>query len=107
MLASTRMPGRTDMLARLEAADPDHLTGSLHPYILKAAGLDQTGPGVALMLRLAVVDYLREAPVQPGEAAALRQVGSALGAMLPDLARALVDDPQVLADALAALPQDA
>ncbi|MEU3504271.1 hypothetical protein ABZ726_27205 [Streptomyces hundungensis] len=92
------MPDRAEMMRRLEAVDDEiNMSQRFYPLIAKKAGATLSGRGIALALRLAVADYVGAGlpPVMAG----------VLDRLLPEYVEALVDDPGVRSDALAALAE--
>jgi hypothetical protein len=92
---TTVLPDRNNLARRLAQVDNDpHTIEKFHPHILKDAGQEKTGLGVAMALALATSDYTAGLPPILAAVVQLR---------LPEYVRAIVDDPQVQADALASL----
>lgn len=93
----TRLPEKEDMLARLISVNDDsHAVEQFYPLILKDAGRELVGSGVVLMLHLAIHDYTEGMPPFMG---ALIQMS------LKGYVEALIDDPEVKADALQFIDQ--
>jgi hypothetical protein len=65
-----------------------------YPKLLDLAGQEKAGPGVATALTMAAYDYTADLPNPIGRTVMLR---------LPAFVRAIVDDPQAQAEALAML----
>jgi hypothetical protein len=92
---TTVLPAYDDLRQRLIAVDNEpHVVEKFYPHILKLAGQEQAGLGVALALTLATHDYTAGLPPVLARVVQLR---------LPNYVRAIVDDPQVQADALSGL----
>jgi len=81
------LPGKGDMLRRLKGVSNDpQLVKDLYPIILReGAGQRKTGPGVILLLRLAIYDY--------GTSPVLKR-------RIQDYAKALIDDKEAREAAL-------
>jgi hypothetical protein len=93
--ATTVLPQHDELLSRLTAVDSEpHMVERFYPHILTSAGQEKTGLGVALALTLAASDYTDGMPPVLARVVLLR---------LPSFVRAIVDDPQVQAEALAGL----
>lgn len=96
-IATAPLPDQDEILRRLLAVDDSaHLTDGFYPHITKAAGRELSGMGVVMLLHLAVADYTADFPPAMSVVMLTR---------LEAFTRALVDDEQVLADALDALRQ--
>jgi len=95
------MPDRDELSRRIAQADPDRAVAALYPGILKMAGRELQGSGVAVALSLAVSNHMRERDY--GQTATV--MTALFMKCLPDFVDALVDDEQVRADALAILEE--
>ena len=71
-----------------------HIVERYYPRLLTKAGQEQTGRGFVLALHLAAADYTKGMP---------QIVFLGLRQRFEDFVRAVIDDEQVLRDALAAL----
>jgi hypothetical protein len=93
--ATATLPDRAELLRRVTAVDNDpHIVEKFYPHILEHASQEKTGLGVALALALAAANYTADLP---------EVLGRVIEVRLPSYVRAIVDDPQVQADAIAAL----
>lgn len=89
------LPEHDDMLRRLLAVEDDpHAQEQFYPLLLKSAGREQTGAGVVMMLTIAIQDYTEGMPPVVRRVVQMR---------IREYVVALVDDPEVQADALALL----
>lgn len=87
-----RLPQRVEMLRRLRSVTTvSHVREVLHPKMAKYAGQEKTGAGIHLMVAMAIRDYIRDFPPV---------MGALLRRDIPKYLRALIDDAEVLADAL-------
>ena len=94
---TTVLPNADEMLRRLtEVFDDPHAKERLYPIILRSAECELAGIGVVLMLQLAIHDYALGMPPF---------MGSLLQPYVPRYVEALVDDPDVKADAMAMIEQ--
>lgn len=92
MFKTTLLPSREDIIARLTAVnDTPWNVEKFYPRVAAAAGTERAGGGLPLLFELAIADVCDGDPL----AAAVRM-------QVPAWLRALVDDEQVLADALEA-----
>ena len=52
------LPAQEEMTRRLASLqDHEHVVKRFHPILLKSAGQEKSGPGVVMMLTLAIHDY--------------------------------------------------
>ncbi len=89
------LPEAAEIARRLEAlGDAQHVVEGMYPRIQAKAGLCLNGSGVAMVVTLAIADYAQGMP---------SVITTTLMMRAEQYVRALVDDPAVLADALAIL----
>ena len=93
---TTDLPSHDELLRRLTDAGNDNIPEGLHAYILRMAGRRLTVGGITMGLELAAVEYA-QGPGKGTPLAAVRQ-------HLPSICEAVVVDPQVRAEVLAAIP---
>lgn len=86
------IPAADDLLARLIAIDDNpHQVKRFYPYLLKAAGVELAGQGIATKLALAAYDYTSGLPLT---------VSAVVNVSLHRFVPAFTDDPEVQAAAL-------
>ncbi|MEO3976282.1 hypothetical protein [Streptomyces sp. CAU 1734] len=108
MPPSVTMPPRDDLTARIDAAGitPDELPDGLYTAVLSMADREMTGARISTFLSGVARYCSGDSPWEPysrDERAAVRAVHVVLLAGLPDLIRTVVDDAQVVADAVTVL----
>ncbi|MER5549846.1 hypothetical protein ABT072_47510 [Streptomyces sp. NPDC002589] len=101
MPATIVLPDRDEIARRIALADPERVAEGLYPGILKLAGRELQGSGVAVSLSLAIADHMKERDY--GQTANVMTV--LFMKLLPGFVNALVDDEQVRGDALAILEE--
>lgn len=86
------LPDRDDMLKRLlEVSDSSHLQERFYPILLEQAGQELVTPeGIAMMLALAIHDYLNGLPLI---------IASQMYMQVPDFIDALVSDAEIAKEA--------
>ncbi|MGW2287017.1 hypothetical protein [Streptomyces phaeochromogenes] len=103
------MPSHDDLVAKLAAAGitPETVPHRLYAAVLSVAGQEMTGARLGSFLAGTVRRHVDDTPFTAHtaeERATVRAASTVLRvALLPDLIRAVVDDPQVTTEALAAL----
>ena len=76
----------------------DYMQARFLPHLHKLGGRELVGPGVVMALTLAIYDFTSAGKFPP-------IVGTFLNMKVPDLVRAIVDDPEVVADAMEMLEE--
>ncbi|WP_030894199.1 hypothetical protein [Streptomyces sp. NRRL F-5053] len=93
---TTTLPDREEIIRRLRQVHGEpHLSKHFYPAIAASSGERLTGRGIAMVMRLAVADYITE-DMPP-------QMALILERLLPEYVQALIDAPDVQAAALAAI----
>lgn len=94
-MKTTTLPGSTEIMARLTRVNntPWNIE-KLYPLIAAAGGTERAGVGLPLLFELAI-----------GDVSDTAMLHAALRLQVPGWIRAIVDDPGVLADALAAFEE--
>ena len=92
MLATTTLPPREEIITRLAKVNPSHWNVErLYPLIAVAGGTERAGFGLPMLFETAIADVTDGDPL-----------ATTLRFQVPAWLRVLVDDAQVLEDALAA-----
>jgi hypothetical protein len=91
-MKTTILPEPDEIMRRLTAANDLHWNiEHFYPRIAKAGGTERAGFGLPLLFELAIADVCDGDPL-----------ASTLRLLVPSWMRAIVDDPEVLAEALGA-----